>query len=127
MKKSTKFVLGTLGAAAVGNAVHAAVYRPKKEDIAPLPEEKVDVDAYRKHLSEAIQFKTVSTEPHACNAISTRHCLFLTSIFIAPQSYCYPRCSPATPIRHTPYTSAWHARTTGENRHYFSAWLPLLQ
>ena len=60
MKKSTKAVLGALGAAAVGNAVHAAVYRPKKADIAPLPQETVDVDSYRRHLSEAIQFRTVS-------------------------------------------------------------------
>ncbi len=60
MKKSTKFVLGALGAAAVGNAVHAAVYRPKKSEIAPLPQEAVDVDSYRTHLSEAVQYKTIS-------------------------------------------------------------------
>ncbi len=60
MKKSTKIVLGALGAAAVGNAIHAAVYRPAKEELPPLPTEAVDVESYRKHLSEAVQYKTIS-------------------------------------------------------------------
>ena len=59
MKKS-KIALGALGAAAVGNAVHAALYRPKKEKLPPLAEETVNVDRYREHLSRAIQIKTVS-------------------------------------------------------------------
>lgn len=59
MKKS-KIVLGALAAAAVGNAVHAAVYTPKKEEITPLEKEAVDVDSYRKNLSKAIQYKTIS-------------------------------------------------------------------
>ena len=42
MKKS-KVALAALGAAAAANAVHAAVFRPKKTDIKPIPEEKVDV------------------------------------------------------------------------------------
>lgn len=59
MKKS-KIVLGALAAAAVGNAVHAAVYTPKKEEITPLEKEKVDIDSYRKNLSKAVQYKTIS-------------------------------------------------------------------
>ena len=59
MKKS-KVVLGALAAAAVGNAVHAAVYTPKKEEIAPLEKEQVNVDSYRQNLSKAIQYKTIS-------------------------------------------------------------------
>ncbi len=59
MKKS-KIVLGTLAAAAVGNAVHAAVYTPKKEEITPLEKEAVDVERYRKNLSKAVQYKTIS-------------------------------------------------------------------
>lgn len=59
MKKS-KVALAALGAAAAANAVHAAVYRPKKTEIKPLPEEKVDVERYRKNLSKAIQHKTIS-------------------------------------------------------------------
>ena len=54
MKKKTKIALAALGAAAAANAVHAAVYRPKKVDIKPIPEEKVDVDRYRKNLSRAM-------------------------------------------------------------------------
>ncbi|MBR3815899.1 MAG: M20/M25/M40 family metallo-hydrolase [Clostridia bacterium] len=60
MKKSTKIISGTLIAAAAANAVHAAVYKPKKADIAPLPEEEFNVQRYRENLSKAIQFKTIS-------------------------------------------------------------------
>ena len=60
MKKSTKIIGGTLVAAAAANAVHAAVYKPKKTDLTPLPEEELNVQRYRKNLSKAIQFKTIS-------------------------------------------------------------------
>ncbi|MBQ5969769.1 MAG: M20/M25/M40 family metallo-hydrolase [Clostridia bacterium] len=59
MQKS-KIALGALGAAALGNAVHAALYRPKKETLPALPQEDVNVDRYRAHLSRAIQIKTIS-------------------------------------------------------------------
>ena len=50
MKKKT--VIGTaLVAAAAANAVHAAVYRPKKVSSEPLPQEDLNVDRYREHLS----------------------------------------------------------------------------
>ncbi|MBR2417980.1 MAG: M20/M25/M40 family metallo-hydrolase, partial [Clostridia bacterium] len=59
MKKS-KIALAALGTVAAANAVHAAVFRPKKTDIKPIPEEKVNVERYRKNLSKAVQFKTIS-------------------------------------------------------------------
>ncbi len=59
MKKST-IALAAMGVAAAANAVHAAVYRPKKTELSPLPEEKVNVERYRKNLSAAIQCKTIS-------------------------------------------------------------------
>lgn len=60
MKKSTKIIGGTLIAAAAANAVHAAMYKPKKSELTPLPEEKFNVQRYRENLSKAIQFKTIS-------------------------------------------------------------------
>ncbi len=60
MKKSTKIIGGALVAAAAANAVHAAMYKPKKTDLTPLPEEKFNVQRYRENLSKAIQFKTIS-------------------------------------------------------------------
>ena len=60
MKKSTKIIGGTIIAAAAANAVHAAMYKPKKTDLTPLPEEKFNVQRYRENLSKAIQFKTIS-------------------------------------------------------------------
>lgn len=59
MKKS-KLALGALGAAAAANAVHAAVFKPKKSVVAALSKEAVNVDRYREHLSKAIQYKTIS-------------------------------------------------------------------
>ena len=60
MKKRTKIIGAALAAAAVGNAVHAATYKPEKRDIPALPEEPINVERYRKNLSEAIRFKTIS-------------------------------------------------------------------
>lgn len=60
MKKRTKIIGAALAAAAVGNAVHAATYKPEKRDLPALPEEPINVERYRKNLSEAIKFKTIS-------------------------------------------------------------------
>ena len=60
MKKSAKIIGSTLIAAAAANAVHAAVYKPKKPELIPLPAEEFDVQRYRNNLSKAIQFKTIS-------------------------------------------------------------------
>ncbi len=60
MKKSTKIIGGAIVAAAAANAVHAAVYRPKKTESTPLPEEEIKVQRYRDNLSKAVQFKTIS-------------------------------------------------------------------
>ena len=60
MKKSTKIIGGAAIAAAAANAVHAACYRPKKNTSEPLPQEEFNVERYRKNLSQAIQFKTIS-------------------------------------------------------------------
>ena len=59
MKKRT-IIGATIAAAAAANAVHAALYTPKKKASEPLPKEDVNVDRYRKNLSKAIQFKTIS-------------------------------------------------------------------
>lgn len=61
MKKSTKAIIGAaVGSLAVANAVHAAMYKPKAVDYGVKQKEKVDVDRAAKHLSKAIQFRTVS-------------------------------------------------------------------
>ncbi len=60
MKTTAKIAACALGAAAVANAVHAAAFRPKKQELTSLPEEAVNVERYRKHLSRAIQIKTIS-------------------------------------------------------------------
>lgn len=60
MKKATKIIGCVAGAAAVANAIHAAVYHPKKTEACALPEEKFNVQRYRENLSKAIQFKTIS-------------------------------------------------------------------
>ena len=60
MKKTTKILGAGLLAAAASNAVHAALYKPEKRELAPLPEEAFNVERYRKNLSKAVQFKTIS-------------------------------------------------------------------
>lgn len=60
MKKSTKAITGALAAAATANAVHAALYRPKKTTAEPLPTEDINTQRYRENLSKAVQFKTIS-------------------------------------------------------------------
>ncbi len=59
MKKRT-IIGATIAAAAAANAVHAAVYRPKKTESEPLPKEEINVQRYRDNLSKAIQCKTIS-------------------------------------------------------------------
>lgn len=60
MKKKTAVALCSAAAAVAANAVHAACFTPKKEEHPPLPAEKVNVERYRKNLSDAIKIKTVS-------------------------------------------------------------------
>ena len=59
MKKRT-IIGAAIATAAAANAVHAALYTPKKKASEPLPKEAVNVQRYRENLSKAIQFKTVS-------------------------------------------------------------------
>ncbi len=59
MKKS-KLVLSALGAAAAANAVHAAMFKPQKGVIASLNKEDVNIERYRRNLSKAVQYKTIS-------------------------------------------------------------------
>ncbi|MBE6827540.1 MAG: M20/M25/M40 family metallo-hydrolase [Ruminococcaceae bacterium] len=61
MKKKYKIAaLSAAGLLLAGNAVHAALYRPKKEQLPDFPEEKVNLDRYTETLCEAIRCKTVS-------------------------------------------------------------------
>lgn len=59
MKKRT-IIGAAIATAAAANAVHAALYTPKKKTSEPLPKEDINVQRYRENLSKAIQFKTVS-------------------------------------------------------------------
>ena len=58
--KKRHIIGGALAAAAAANAVHAALYTPKKSESEPLPEEIINVQRYRENLSKAVQFKTIS-------------------------------------------------------------------
>ena len=53
-------ILGLLGAFIAVTLVRAAFWTPEKVAFEPLPDEQVDVDKYRKDLSDAIQIKTIS-------------------------------------------------------------------
>lgn len=53
-------ILGILGAFIAVTLVRAAFWTPEKVEFEPLPDEQVDVDKYRKDLSDAIQIKTIS-------------------------------------------------------------------
>ncbi len=59
MKKRT-IIGAAIATAAAANAVHAALYTPKKHVSEPLPKEEINVQRYRENLSKAIQFKTIS-------------------------------------------------------------------
>ena len=58
--KKAPVICGAIGAAAAANALHAALFRPKKPEVTPLLDEAVPVDRYRRHLSEAIRIRTIS-------------------------------------------------------------------
>lgn len=53
-------ILGLLGAFIAVTLVRAAFWTPEKVEFEPLPDEQVDVDKYRKDLSDAIKIKTIS-------------------------------------------------------------------
>ena len=53
-------ILGILGVFLVVTLVRAAFWTPEKNEFEPLPDEQVDVDKYRKDLSDAIKIKTIS-------------------------------------------------------------------
>ena len=61
MKKHVKAaVLSAAGLLFAGSAVRAALYRPKKENVPEMPEEKVDLERYIDALCRAIRCRTVS-------------------------------------------------------------------
>ncbi len=67
MDNKTKYgVLIGLAAAAASLPVRAALFRPAKIESKPLPDENVDLDRYRKNLSDAIRIKTIAAaDPEA--------------------------------------------------------------
>lgn len=61
MKKTAKVIaLSAAGLLGVGNAVRAALYRPKTDEGPDLPEEQVNLERYMKTLQDAIRCKTIS-------------------------------------------------------------------
>ena len=72
-------ILGVLGAFIVLTLVRAAFWTPQKAAFDPLPDEQVDVDKYRKDLSDAIKIKTISnvdTDKVDWNEFKRLHALF---------------------------------------------------
>ena len=61
-KKSKYAMLIGLGAAAASLPVRALLYKPEKVKSEPLPEENVDLDRYRKNLSDAIKIRTIAAD-----------------------------------------------------------------
>lgn len=53
-------ILGALGLFIVITLIRAAFWTPEKQEYAPLEEETVDVEKYRRDLSDAIKIKTIS-------------------------------------------------------------------
>lgn len=53
-------ILGLIGAFLLVTLVRAAFWTPEKQQAEPLPDEAVDVEKYRKDLSDAIRIKTIS-------------------------------------------------------------------
>ena len=61
MDKKIKYMVGAgLGAAAASLPVRACFYRPEKITAAALAPEAVDVDRFRKNLSDAIKIRTIA-------------------------------------------------------------------
>ena len=57
----TKTVVKALaGAALVGNAVHAAMFRPEKKEAPEVDKSNINLERYRKNLSKAVSIKTIS-------------------------------------------------------------------
>ena len=61
-KKSKYAMLIGVGAAAASLPVRALLFRPEKISAAELPDEHVDLDRYRKNLSDAIRIRTVAAD-----------------------------------------------------------------
>lgn len=68
MKKSTIAALAGAGALTIGNAIHAAVFKPAKEATAIIDKTNLNVERYRKNLSKAITFKTIAPSTEAGTA-----------------------------------------------------------
>lgn len=61
MDKKIKYaLLAALGTAAASVPVKAALYKPEKIEVPPMEDEKVDLERFRKNLSDAIKFKTIA-------------------------------------------------------------------
>ena len=66
MDKKIKYtLLAALGAAAAAVPVKAALFKPEKIEVPPMEDEKVDLNRFRKNLSDAIKFKTIDDKEAA--------------------------------------------------------------
>lgn len=66
MDKKIKYtILAALGAAAAAVPVKAALFKPEKVEVPPMEDEKVDLNRFRKNLSDAIKFKTIADKEAA--------------------------------------------------------------
>ena len=63
MDKKVKYtLLAALGAAAASVPIKAALYTPEKIEVPPMADEAVDLERFRKNLSDAIKFKTIAAK-----------------------------------------------------------------
>lgn len=61
MDKKVKYsILAAVGAAAASVPIKAALFKPEKFELPPMEDEKVDLDKFRKNLSDAIKYKTIA-------------------------------------------------------------------
>lgn len=58
--KTKNVVKALAGAALVGNAVHAALYKPEKKEVPAVDKSNINLERYRKNLSKAVSIKTIS-------------------------------------------------------------------
>lgn len=66
MDKKIKYtLLAALGAAAAAVPVKATLFKPEKVEVPPMEDEKVDLNRFRKNLSDAIKFKTIADKEAA--------------------------------------------------------------